>query len=190
MDDIVARGRSRHRNQRQAQVRSRVRFCSSRIAPSADATSVEQSFPLRTFAMHRGHLPAVASALLTATGAVPAARRDGAGVTGFVRHQQPAAAPTASNRGCLYENAVATDRSAVSLLHLAEQAPAEVVGALSQLGRPIRVSSVLSIWPRLAPAPPRGTCLDASAETPGCRAGRPRVHASPHTASVAQEGPS
>ena len=88
MDDIVARGRSSHRNQRQAQGRSRVRFCSSRIAPSADATSVEQSFPLRTFAMHRGHLPAVASALLTATGAVPVARRDGAGVTGFVRLQQ------------------------------------------------------------------------------------------------------
>jgi hypothetical protein len=33
----------------------------------------------------------------------------------------------------LHENAVAPDRSAVSLLHLAEQAPADVVGALSQL---------------------------------------------------------
>ena len=50
-----------------------------------------------------------------------------------VRQQQPAAAPTASNRGWLAWNAVARDRSAVSLLHLAEQAPAEVVGALSQL---------------------------------------------------------
>ena len=36
-------------------------------------------------------------------------------------------------RGCSHEKAVAPDRSAVSLLHLAEQAPAEVVGALSQL---------------------------------------------------------
>ena len=42
-------------------------------------------------------------------------------------------AQAASNRGCLHENAVTRDRSAVSLLHLAEQAPAEVVGALSQL---------------------------------------------------------
>jgi hypothetical protein len=54
-------------------------------------------------------------------------------VAAFVRQQQPAAAPNASNRGCLHENAVAPDRSAVSLPHLAEQAPAEVVGALSQL---------------------------------------------------------
>ena len=46
----------------------------------------------------------------------------------IVRQQQPSAAPTASNRGCLHENAVAPDRSAVSLLHLAEQAPAEVGG--------------------------------------------------------------
>ena len=45
------------------------------------------------------------------------------GVTEFVRQQQPAAALTASNRGCLHEDAVAPDRSAVSLLHLAEQAP-------------------------------------------------------------------
>ena len=45
----------------------------------------------------------------------------------------PAAAPTAANRGCLHENAVARGRSAVSLLHLAEQAPAEIVAALSQL---------------------------------------------------------
>ena len=56
-------------------------------------------------------------------------------VTACVRQQQPPAAPTASNRGCLHENAVAPDRSAVSLLRLAEQAPAEVVGALSQLVR-------------------------------------------------------
>ena len=56
-------------------------------------------------------------------------------MTGRVRQQQPAAAPTASNRGCLHENAVAPNRSAVSLLHLAEQPPAEVVGALSQLVR-------------------------------------------------------
>jgi ABC-type antimicrobial peptide transport system ATPase subunit len=50
------------------------------------------------------------------------------------REQQPAVAPTASNRGCLHENAVAPDGSAVSLLHLAEQASAEVVvGPLSQL---------------------------------------------------------
>jgi len=54
-------------------------------------------------------------------------------VTASVRQQQPAAAPTASIRGCLHQNAVAPDRSALSLLHLAEQAPAEVVGALSQL---------------------------------------------------------
>ena len=54
-------------------------------------------------------------------------------VTPFVRQQQPAGAQAASNRGCLHENAVTRDRSAVSLLHLAEQAPAEVVGALSQL---------------------------------------------------------
>jgi hypothetical protein len=51
----------------------------------------------------------------------------------IVRQQQPAAAPTASNRGCLHEHAVAPGRSAVSLVHLAKQAPAEVVGALSQL---------------------------------------------------------
>ena len=54
-------------------------------------------------------------------------------VAPYVRQQQPAAAAPASNRGCLHENAVAPDRSAVSLLHLAEQARAEVVGALSQL---------------------------------------------------------
>jgi hypothetical protein len=40
-------------------------LCSSRRAPSADATSVGQSFMLRTLPMHRRHLPAVASALLT-----------------------------------------------------------------------------------------------------------------------------
>ena len=61
-------------------------------------------------------------------------------MTGRVRQQQPAAAPTASNRGCLHENAVAPNRSAVSLLHLAEQPPAEVVGALSQLVLRGRVS--------------------------------------------------
>jgi hypothetical protein len=54
-------------------------------------------------------------------------------MTRRVRQQQPAAAPAASNRGRVHENAVAPDRSAVSLLHLAEQAPAEVVGAFSQL---------------------------------------------------------
>ena len=54
-----------------------------------------------------------------------------------VRQQAPPAGPTASNRGCLHQNAVATDRS-VSLLHLAEQAPAEVVGALSQHVQPGR----------------------------------------------------
>ena len=56
---------------------------------------------------------------------------EGAALPRLSRQQQPAAAPTASNRGCLHENAGAPDRSAVSLLHLVEQAPAEVVGALS-----------------------------------------------------------
>jgi hypothetical protein len=71
--------------------------------------------------------PAFASARVRAVSAVV--------VTPSVRQRQPAAAPTASNRGCLHENAVEPDGSAVSLLHLAEQAPAEVVGALSQLVR-------------------------------------------------------
>ena len=88
MDDIVARGRSSHRNQRQAQGRSRVRFV--RLASHLLRTPHQSSSPSRygRLPMHRGHLPAVASALLTATGAVPVARRDGAGVTGFVRLQQ------------------------------------------------------------------------------------------------------
>ena len=59
-------------------------------------------------------------------------------VTEVVRQQQPAAAPIASNRGRLHGNAAAPDGSAVSLLHLAEQAPAEAVGALSQLVQPGR----------------------------------------------------
>ena len=50
-------------------------------------------------------------------------------VAHVVRQEQPAGAPTASNRGCSHENAVAPDRPAVSLLHLAEHAPAEVEGA-------------------------------------------------------------
>ena len=52
---------------------------------------------------------------------VPAGTGTGADlVTPVVREQQPAGAPTASNRGRLHENAVAPYRSAVSLLHLAE----------------------------------------------------------------------
>ena len=41
-----------------------------------------------------------------------AARPSGGRVAEAVRQQQPAAAPTASNRGCLHANAVAPDRSA------------------------------------------------------------------------------
>ena len=67
--------------------------------------------------------------------AARAGMRVGGFVTAWVRQQQLAAAPTASTRGCLHENAVAPDRSAVSLLHVAEQAPAKVVGVLSQLVR-------------------------------------------------------
>ena len=71
-------------------------------------------------------------------------------VAAFVRQQQRAAAPTASNRGCLHENAVARDRSAVSLLHPAERAPAAVGSALFQLVRtssePAAVLSLRSYW--------------------------------------------
>ena len=49
-------------------------------------------------------------------------------------------------RGCSHEKAVAPDRSAVSLLHLAEQAPAEVVGALSQLVEAGRESPAVTSW--------------------------------------------
>jgi len=74
----------------------------------------------------------------------------------IVRQQQAAAAPTASNRGCSHENAEAPDRSVASPLHLAEQAPAVVAGALSQLvpqrQPPSRSSPVM--LHDLDPAPP------------------------------------
>ena len=55
--------------------------------------------------MHGWNLAPSARALLTATGAIPVPQVNGTGVTGLVRKEQPPAGPTASNRGCLHENA-------------------------------------------------------------------------------------